>query len=130
MSFGNRAIERDNLVWKLVRFVTGTMQLSKNPKYISLNQYSIYFSVIYLFYYFFVLQVGFIDYIVHPLWETWADLVYPDAQAMLDQLEENREWYNSRIPSESPTNLDITPSTDDPPDPATESFSCTPPQGS
>lgn len=22
-------------------------------------------------------QVGFIDYIVHPLWETWADLVHP-----------------------------------------------------
>ncbi|CAD6194010.1 unnamed protein product [Caenorhabditis auriculariae] len=45
-------------------------------------------------------QVGFIDYIVHPLYETWADLVYPDAQNILDQLEENREWYQSRIPEE------------------------------
>ena len=45
-------------------------------------------------------QVGFIDYIVHPLYETWADLVYPDAQTILDQLEENREWYQSRIPPE------------------------------
>ncbi|GMR35893.1 hypothetical protein PMAYCL1PPCAC_06088, partial [Pristionchus mayeri] len=46
-------------------------------------------------------QVGFIDYIVHPLYETWADLVYPDAQNILDQLEENREWYQSRIPEEA-----------------------------
>jgi len=45
-------------------------------------------------------QVGFIDYIVHPLFETWADLVYPDAQNILDQLEENRQWYLARIPEE------------------------------
>ncbi|XP_069166143.1 3',5'-cyclic-AMP phosphodiesterase 4C isoform X2 [Procambarus clarkii] len=43
-------------------------------------------------------QVGFIDYIVHPLWETWADLVHPDAQDILDTLEENRDWYQSMIP--------------------------------
>ncbi|XP_026854104.2 cAMP-specific 3',5'-cyclic phosphodiesterase 4B isoform X2 [Electrophorus electricus] len=43
-------------------------------------------------------QVGFIDYIVHPLWETWADLVHPDAQDILDNLEENRNWYHSMIP--------------------------------
>ncbi|XP_057177193.1 cAMP-specific 3',5'-cyclic phosphodiesterase 4D-like isoform X5 [Triplophysa rosa] len=43
-------------------------------------------------------QVGFIDYIVHPLWETWADLVHPDAQDILDTLEENREWYQSTLP--------------------------------
>ncbi|XDV52007.1 hypothetical protein PO909_020791, partial [Leuciscus waleckii] len=49
-------------------------------------------------------QVGFIDYIVHPLWETWADLVHPDAQDILDTLEDNREWYQSMIPrSPSPT---------------------------
>ena len=42
--------------------------------------------------------MGFIDYIVHPLWETWADLVYPDAQDILDTLEENREFYHSCIP--------------------------------
>ncbi|KAG7267917.1 hypothetical protein CRUP_006667 [Coryphaenoides rupestris] len=46
-------------------------------------------------------QVGFIDYIVHPLWETWADLVHPDAQDILDTLEDNREWYQSMI-SHSP----------------------------
>ncbi|XP_072853880.1 3',5'-cyclic-AMP phosphodiesterase 4B isoform X2 [Pogona vitticeps] len=43
-------------------------------------------------------QVGFIDYIVHPLWETWADLVQPDAQDILDTLEDNRNWYQSMIP--------------------------------
>ena len=42
--------------------------------------------------------MGFIDYIVHPLWETWADLVHPDAQDILDTLEDNREWYQSMIP--------------------------------
>ncbi|NWS72274.1 PDE4B phosphodiesterase, partial [Crotophaga sulcirostris] len=45
-----------------------------------------------------VSQVGFIDYIVHPLWETWADLVQPDAQDILDTLEDNRNWYQSMIP--------------------------------
>lgn len=51
-----------------------------------------------------LLQVGFIDYIVHPLWETWADLVHPDAQDILDTLEDNREFYQSTIPqSPSPT---------------------------
>ncbi|KAM9479692.1 3',5'-cyclic-AMP phosphodiesterase 4C-like isoform 6-T12 [Salvelinus alpinus] len=53
-------------------------------------------------------QVGFIDYIVHPLWETWADLVHPDAQDILDMLEDNREWYQSMIQrSPSPTLEDM-----------------------
>ncbi|XP_060237952.1 cAMP-specific 3',5'-cyclic phosphodiesterase 4C isoform X10 [Meriones unguiculatus] len=43
-------------------------------------------------------QVGFIDYIAHPLWETWADLVHPDAQELLYTLEDNREWYQRRVP--------------------------------
>lgn len=63
---------------------------------------------------------------MHPLWETWADLVYPDAQIMLDQLEENREWYSSRIPVDSPNQADddddtpqenSAPNAHDPPDP-------------
>uniref|UniRef100_A0A0N5AZB7 3',5'-cyclic-AMP phosphodiesterase n=1 Tax=Syphacia muris TaxID=451379 RepID=A0A0N5AZB7_9BILA len=45
-------------------------------------------------------QVGFIDFIVHPIFETWADLVVPHAQHILDQLEINREWYQERIPEE------------------------------
>ncbi|GIY33865.1 cAMP-specific 3',5'-cyclic phosphodiesterase 4D [Caerostris extrusa] len=52
-------------------------------------------------------QVGFIDYIVHPLWETWADLVHPDAQDILDTLEENRDYYQNLIP--------LSPTTKDPP---------------
>jgi len=42
-------------------------------------------------------QVGFIDFIVHPLWETWADLVHPFCAELLDELEDNRVWYSSRI---------------------------------
>jgi cAMP-specific phosphodiesterase 4 len=37
-----------------------------------------------------LLQVGFISYIVHPLWETVAELVYPDAQDIMATLEYNR----------------------------------------
>ncbi|KAM8925689.1 3',5'-cyclic-AMP phosphodiesterase 4C isoform 2-T2 [Lycaon pictus] len=58
-------------------------------------------------------QVGFIDYIAHPLWETWADLVHPDAQDLLDTLEDNREWYQSKIPR-SP--VDLTSPQQDSPD--------------
>lgn len=39
---------------------------------------------------------------MHPLWETWADLVHPDAQDILDTLEENRDWYQSMIPASPP----------------------------
>merc|ERR1719369_2454575 len=47
-------------------------------------------------------QVGFISFIVHPLWETWAELVYPDAQEILAMLESNRNYYENLIPA-SPT---------------------------
>ncbi|XP_069351654.1 3',5'-cyclic-AMP phosphodiesterase 4A isoform X2 [Eulemur rufifrons] len=64
-------------------------------------------------------QVGFIDYIVHPLWETWADLVHPDAQEILDTLEDNRDWYYSAIrqspsppPEEEPGGLGHPPPPD------------------
>jgi len=52
-------------------------------------------------------QVGFIEFIVHPLWETWADLVYPDASSILETLEQNRDWYQARLspPSSSSTNI-------------------------
>lgn len=54
-------------------------------------------------------QVGFIEFIVHPLWETWADLVYPDACAILETLEQNRDWYQARLspPSSSSTETNI-----------------------
>ena len=46
------------------------------------------------------------DYIVHPLWETWADLVHPDAQEILDTLDDNREWYQSQIPISRSSSID------------------------
>lgn len=47
-------------------------------------------------------QVGFIDYIVQPLWETWSELVYPDCQDVLDALERNRSWYQDQISASPP----------------------------
>jgi hypothetical protein len=42
---------------------------------------------------------------VLPIFETWGDLVYPDAQGILDQLETNREWYQTHITDDiSPQN--------------------------
>ncbi|KAM4880188.1 3',5'-cyclic-AMP phosphodiesterase 4A, partial [Sylvia borin] len=43
-------------------------------------------------------QVGFIDFVVQPLWEAWAELVHPDAGEMLLTLQENREWFQRRVP--------------------------------
>jgi len=43
---------------------------------------------------------------VQPLWETWAELVQPDCQEILDLLEDNREWYRSRIVT-SPSDLNV-----------------------
>ena len=36
------------------------------------------------------IQVGFISFIVQPLWETWAELVYPDINHILDILKTNK----------------------------------------
>lgn len=44
-------------------------------------------------------KVGFIDFVAHPLWESWADLVAPDAQDILDTLENNRGWYSDLVES-------------------------------
>ena len=65
-------------------------------------------------------QVGFIDYIAHPLWETWADLVHPDCQDILDTLEDNRDWYLNMIPV-SPSDSNSSPQ----PDPETPQASGT-----
>ena len=34
---------------------------------------------------------------MHPLWESWSDLVAPDAQEILDTLENNRNWYCNQV---------------------------------
>uniref|UniRef100_A0A1I8I4F0 Phosphodiesterase n=3 Tax=Macrostomum lignano TaxID=282301 RepID=A0A1I8I4F0_9PLAT len=39
-------------------------------------------------------QVSFIDFIVHPLWEAWTELVHPDAEHILNTLEGNRDHYS------------------------------------
>jgi hypothetical protein len=57
--------------------------------------------------------VGFIDYIVHPLWETWADLVHPDCQDIIETLEYNRDWYNSSIPLSPKDDNEVRPDDDD-----------------
>ena len=44
---------------------------------------------------------------MHPLWETWADLVHPDAQEIIDALEDNRDWWLKQIP-DSPNLVDKT----------------------
>ncbi|CAF1272571.1 unnamed protein product, partial [Adineta ricciae] len=42
-------------------------------------------------------QIGFIKSFVHPLWETWASLVHPDANTILETLEQNRDWHEVRL---------------------------------
>ena len=42
-------------------------------------------------------QVGFIDFVIRPLWETFADLVNPDAQDILETLESNKQYYQAKI---------------------------------
>lgn len=44
---------------------------------------------------------------MHPLWETWADLVHPDAQRILENLEDNREWFASQLSPDSPSSSEI-----------------------
>lgn len=44
----------------------------------------------------------FLDFIIYPLWETWAELVYPDAQEMLENISKTREFWDSQIKCASP----------------------------
>ena len=39
-------------------------------------------------------QVSFIDFVVYPLWETWAELVYPNAQEVLDTIAVTRNYWS------------------------------------
>lgn len=45
----------------------------------------------------------FIDFIVDPLWETWAELVYPAGQVMMDNIAKTRDYWNAQI---EPTSSD------------------------
>lgn len=52
-------------------------------------------------------QMTFIDFLIYPLWETWAELVYPDAQEILQNLSDTREYWKSQIPcSPSPSSCE------------------------
>lgn len=42
-------------------------------------------------------QVGFISFIVQPLWETWAELVHPDINHILDILKTNKSYYEKLL---------------------------------
>ena len=56
----------------------------------------------------------FLDLIILPLWETWAELVYPDAQEMLDNLSKTREFWHDQIKCASPPLSENEPEGDDP----------------
>ena len=74
--------------WTYLQCVIEIMQLQKNPRLAKLLWKMLIILSAEANY---GLQVGFISYIVHPLWETWAELVYPDAQDILTTLENNRQ---------------------------------------
>nr|CAB3264738.1 cAMP-specific 3',5'-cyclic phosphodiesterase 4B-like [Phallusia mammillata] len=57
-------------------------------------------------------QVMFIDFVVHPLLETWADLVNPYAQEIMESLANNREYYANLMPS-SPSQTGHSKSSDE-----------------
>ena len=56
----------------------------------------------------------FLDLIILPLWETWAELVYPDAQDMLDNLGKTREYWHDQIKCTSPPLSENEPEGEDP----------------
>lgn len=46
----------------------------------------------------FYFQVMFIDFVVYPLVEIWADLVNPDGQDMVNAITRNREYFAGKMP--------------------------------
>ena len=58
-------------------------------------------------------QVTFLDLIILPLWETWGELVYPDAQEMLDNLSQTRDYWVSQLKCASPPLSENEPDKDD-----------------
>ena len=57
----------------------------------------------------------FIDFLIYPLWETWGELVYPDAQDILKNLSDTREYWKSLIPN-SPSPSDSSDDNESTPD--------------
>eukprot|EP00731_Ephydatia_muelleri_P019154 Em0011g1194a len=55
-------------------------------------------------------QVTFIEYIVYPLWETWAELVYPDAQDIVFSLMDTKDQWQSRMIHSPPPSSEVSES--------------------
>ena len=53
------------------------------------------------------LQASFIDFVVYPLWELWAELVFPHAQFVLDRWHAMQEYWTDMIPT-SPNRINST----------------------
>ena len=53
------------------------------------------------------LQASFIDFVVYPLWEVWAELVFPHAQFVLDRLRAMQDYWTDMIPT-SPNHINST----------------------
>ena len=70
-------------------------------------------SINYVLHLLYLSQVGFIDFIVLPLWETLGELMYPYCQDMLNQLNDNRMYYFNRIPESPRCSISESPDTDD-----------------
>ncbi|XP_043270290.1 cAMP-specific 3',5'-cyclic phosphodiesterase-like [Venturia canescens] len=47
------------------------------------------------------IQVGFIDFVVAPLWNVWAQLVDPNAEHIVESLQNNREYYRDLMSQSS-----------------------------
>ena len=58
--------------------------------------------------------MSFLDLIIIPLWETWGELVYPDAQEMLENLSKTREFWHDKIKCTSPPLSENEPEGEDP----------------
>lgn len=52
-------------------------------------------------------QASFIDFVVYPLWEVWAELVFPHAQFVLDRLRAMQDYWTDMIPT-SPNHINST----------------------
>lgn len=55
------------------------------------------------------MQVTFIDLIVYPLFETWSELVYPEAQHILDNLSSTRQYWVCRVTNSPPPTIPGSP---------------------
>ncbi|VDK33541.1 unnamed protein product [Taenia asiatica] len=43
-------------------------------------------------------QIGFIDFVIHPLWDTWCDLIHPAGEHILEALDANRDIILNQSP--------------------------------